>query len=72
MKAKCKVAPLVTMKVYKGSRGMDPLILLPCDQREVSGQLQGTATLLPQKEVPSAHRIGGYVGPRASLDALTN
>jgi len=51
---------------------MDPLILLPCNQREVSGQLQATATLPPQKRSHSAHRIGGYVGPRDSLDTLTN
>jgi len=51
---------------------MDPLILLPCDQREVNGQFHTTATLPPQKEVPSAHRIGGCVGPRASLAAVTN
>jgi hypothetical protein len=37
---------------------------------EVSGQLQGTAALLPAKESPSTNCIGGWMGPRASLDDM--
>jgi len=38
---------------------------------EVSGQLCAVTTLPPGKEPPSIHWIGGWVGPRASLDAMT-
>jgi hypothetical protein len=36
---------------------------------EVSGQLHAPAALLPGKQ-PSTHWIGGWLGPRASLDDL--
>jgi hypothetical protein len=34
----------------------------------VSGQLHAPAALLPRKEPPGTHWMGGWVGPRASLD----
>jgi hypothetical protein len=37
---------------------------------EVSGQLYAPVTLSPGKELPGTHRIGGWVGPRARLDAM--
>jgi hypothetical protein len=37
---------------------------------EVSGQLHAPAALPPGKEPPGAHWIGGWVGPRAVLDAV--
>jgi hypothetical protein len=37
---------------------------------EVSGQLQATAALLPRKRAPNTHWRGGWVGPRAGLDAV--
>jgi hypothetical protein len=36
---------------------------------EVSGQLHAPAAL-PLGKVPCTHRIGGWVGPRAFLDAV--
>jgi hypothetical protein len=36
---------------------------------EVSGQLHAPAALPPGKESPGIHWIGGWVGPRAGLDA---
>jgi hypothetical protein len=36
---------------------------------EVSGQLHALATL-PRKKAPGTHWIGGWVGPRAVLDAV--
>jgi hypothetical protein len=37
---------------------------------EVSGQLHASAALPPWKEPPGTHWIGGWVGPRAVLDAM--
>jgi len=37
---------------------------------EVSGQLHTQAALLPEKELPSTHWVGGWVGPRAGHDAV--
>jgi hypothetical protein len=36
---------------------------------EVSGQLHAPAAL-PKERAPFAHCIGGWVGPRAGLDAV--
>jgi hypothetical protein len=36
---------------------------------EVSGQLHALVALPPRKELPGANRIGGWVGPRADVDA---
>jgi len=36
---------------------------------EVSGQLHAPAALHPRKEASRTHWIGGWVGPRAILDA---
>jgi hypothetical protein len=37
---------------------------------EVSGQIHAPAALPPEKGAPGTHRIGGWVGPRAVLDAV--
>jgi hypothetical protein len=37
---------------------------------EVSGQFHTLAALLPGKKAPGTHCIGGWVGLRASLDAV--
>jgi hypothetical protein len=37
---------------------------------EVSGQLQPPAAFPPRERVPDDHWIGGWVGPRAGLDAV--
>jgi hypothetical protein len=38
---------------------------------EVGGQLHALAALPPEKEpLPGTHWIGGWVGPRAVLDAV--
>jgi hypothetical protein len=37
---------------------------------EVSGQLHAPAALSPREGVPGTHWIGGWVGPRAVLDAV--
>jgi hypothetical protein len=37
---------------------------------EVSGQLHAPAALSPKERAPSTHWIGGWVGPRAVLDAV--
>jgi hypothetical protein len=37
---------------------------------EVNGQLHAPAALPPGKEPPGTHCIGGWVGPRAGLDAV--
>jgi len=38
---------------------------------EVSGQLHAPAALLPRKESPGTHWIGGWVGPRAGILTVT-
>jgi hypothetical protein len=37
---------------------------------EVSGQLHAPAALPPKERAPGTHWIGGWVGPRAVLDAV--
>jgi hypothetical protein len=37
---------------------------------EVSGQFYAPATLLPREGAPGTHWIGGWVDPRAGLDAV--
>jgi hypothetical protein len=37
---------------------------------EVSGQLHASAALPPREIAPGTHWIGGWVGPRAGLDAV--
>jgi hypothetical protein len=39
---------------------------------EVSGQLHTTAALPPRERAPGTHWIGGWVVPRAVLDAVVN
>jgi hypothetical protein len=36
---------------------------------EVSGQRHAPAALYPRERTPGAHLTGGWVGPRAGLDA---
>jgi hypothetical protein len=38
---------------------------------EVSGQLYALAALPPRKRAPGTYWIGGWVGPRAGLDAVS-
>jgi hypothetical protein len=37
---------------------------------EVSGQLHASAGLIPRERAPVTHWIGGWVGPRAILNAM--
>jgi hypothetical protein len=37
---------------------------------EVSGQLHAAAALTSGKEPPGTHWAGGWVGPRAGVDAM--
>jgi hypothetical protein len=37
---------------------------------ELSAQLNGSAVSTPWEKAPGTHRIGGWVGPRAGLDAV--
>jgi hypothetical protein len=37
---------------------------------EANSQRKPPATLLPGKETPDTHWIGGWVGPKAGLDAV--
>jgi len=37
---------------------------------EVSGQLHAPAALLLRERAPGIHWLGGWVGPRAVLDAV--
>jgi hypothetical protein len=37
---------------------------------DVSGQLHAPAALPPRERAPGTHWIGGWVGPRAILDAV--
>jgi hypothetical protein len=36
----------------------------------MSGQLHAPATVIPRKEPPGTHWIGGWVGPTASLNDM--
>jgi hypothetical protein len=60
------------MKAYWESGGIPPRILRPQQYVEVSGQLHAPAVLPPGKDPPPSgtHCIGGWVGPRAVLDAV--
>jgi hypothetical protein len=57
------------MKEYWRSGGITPLILWPRHYMEMSGQLHAPAAL-PQERTPGTNWIGGWVGPRAALDAV--
>jgi hypothetical protein len=37
---------------------------------EMSGQFHAPASLSPRKQPPSTHCIGGWLGPRAYLEAM--
>lgn len=37
---------------------------------DISGQLHDLAALPPGNKAPNAHRTGGYVDPKAGMDAL--
>jgi hypothetical protein len=56
------------MKAYWGSGGIAPLILTSAlDGGEWSASRPGRFT--PRERAPSTHWLGGWVGPRAILDA---
>jgi hypothetical protein len=57
------------MKAYKGSRDIAPLILNLGTRWRLSAQLHALV-LLPMGRNPSTHGIGGWVGPRDSLEVL--
>jgi hypothetical protein len=60
-----------SMKAYWGSGGgIAPRILWRRHLMEVSAQLHAPAALPPGKRAPGTHLIGGWVGPRAVLDAV--
>jgi hypothetical protein len=58
------------MKAYWGSGGIAPLILWPRHQIDVSGQLHAPGHFTPRERAPGTHWIGGWVGPRAVLEAV--
>jgi hypothetical protein len=55
------------MKACCGSGGIAPRILISA--LEVSGQLHARP-LYPHGKSPGTHWIGGWVGPKAGLDAV--
>jgi hypothetical protein len=57
------------MEMYWGSGGIVPLILNFGTRWRVSGQLHPPAALLQGRD-PGIHWMGGWVGPRAGLDAV--
>jgi hypothetical protein len=59
-----------TMKTYGEKEGIAPLILNLVHQMEVNGELHAPVDLLPKGKAPSSHCVGGWVGPRGSLDAV--
>jgi hypothetical protein len=61
----CFLTEYPAMKAYWGSERIAPCILWPRHQMVVSGQLHDPAAL-----PPGTHWIGGWVGPRAVLDAV--
>jgi hypothetical protein len=72
---KDKVVPVLfltehhAMKAYWGSGGTAPIVLLTSalDGGEWSASRPGRFT--PRERAPSTHWIGGWVGPRAVLEA---
>jgi hypothetical protein len=58
------------MKAYWGSGSTAPLILWPRHSMEVSVQLHAPDRFTPMETAPDTHWIGGWVGPRAVLDAM--
>jgi hypothetical protein len=55
------------MKAYKGSLGIDPLLLnLGIRRRSVSDQLHAPVAFVPQRNEPRYP----WVGPRAGLDVF--
>jgi hypothetical protein len=58
------------MKTYGGSSSIAPPILtLALDVDQLSASCPAT---LPLERVPSTHWTGGWVGPKAGLDAVEN
>jgi hypothetical protein len=56
------------MKAYWGSGGIAPRIRLALNGGEWSASRPGRFT--PRERVPGTHWIGGWVDPRAVLDAV--
>jgi hypothetical protein len=57
------------MEEHGGRGGIAPTPTSPRHQMGVSGQIHASAALYPWGKVPGTHWIGGWVGPRAGLDA---
>jgi hypothetical protein len=53
-----------------GSGGITPRILMQGTIWRLSGHLHAPAALPPGERVPSTHRIGGWVGPKAGLEVV--
>jgi hypothetical protein len=58
-----------TIKTCGEKEGIAPRFLNLVHQMEVSGELHALAHLPPKGKAPSTHCVGGWVGPRSSLDA---
>jgi hypothetical protein len=58
------------MKTYWRSEGIAPRIHDPSTRWEVSGQLPAPVALPPSERPPGTHLTGGWVGPRAGIDAV--
>jgi hypothetical protein len=70
VKVKGKVFHVHVIKAYSESRGIAPLILnLRTRWRYINFTPR---QLYPPKKNAGAHRTGGWLGPRASLDVLNN
>jgi hypothetical protein len=63
LRKKGKVNPVQAVKAYRGNRGIAPLIICLGTTWRCSGPFT------PGKN-PSTHCIGGWVGPKATLDVL--
>jgi hypothetical protein len=68
---KRKTVPLHTMQAFVGRGRIAPTCSWPQHYIGVSGQCHAPAMprFTPRERTPSTHWIGGWMGPRASLDA---
>jgi hypothetical protein len=58
------------MKTYWGSGGIAPLILLTSAPDGDEWSVSCPSRFTPRERAPGTHWIGGWVGPRAVLDAV--
>jgi hypothetical protein len=63
------VIPLHAMEAHGVRGGIAPTHSLPRHYMGVSGQHHAPAALTPGEKTPGTHCAGGWVGPRAGLDA---